>query len=152
MSLQNLIRRDIEVVITDLPKAMSCWHRNQSDLLVDVSAKFNTERYRSGHNGADSKSVCANAHEGSNPSLCAKTKSILEKGAFLFCKDLIRGIRTQWSKQPEWLFWNGDRRFFQSITLPFFRIALKNSRTNPSLCAKTKSILARACKISEKIE
>ena len=30
------------------------------------------ERYRSGHNGADSKSVCANAHEGSNPSLSAK--------------------------------------------------------------------------------
>ena len=29
------------------------------------------ERYRSGHNGADSKSVCANAHEGSNPSLSA---------------------------------------------------------------------------------
>ena len=30
------------------------------------------ERYRSGHNGADSKSVCAQAHEGSNPSLSAK--------------------------------------------------------------------------------
>ena len=30
------------------------------------------QRYRSGHNGADSKSVCAQAHEGSNPSLCAK--------------------------------------------------------------------------------
>ncbi len=35
-------------------------------------ANKNTERYRSGHNGADSKSVCANAHEGSNPSLSAK--------------------------------------------------------------------------------
>ena len=34
------------------------------------------QRYRSGHNGADSKSVCANAHEGSNPSLCAKAKSL----------------------------------------------------------------------------
>ena len=32
------------------------------------------ERYRSGHNGADSKSVCAKAHEGSNPSLSAKWK------------------------------------------------------------------------------
>ena len=30
------------------------------------------QRYRSGHNGADSKSVCAQAHEGSNPSLSAK--------------------------------------------------------------------------------
>ena len=34
--------------------------------------KLNMERYRSGHNGADSKSVCAKAHEGSNPSLSAK--------------------------------------------------------------------------------
>ena len=32
------------------------------------------ERYRSGHNGADSKSVCAQAHEGSNPSLSANKK------------------------------------------------------------------------------
>ena len=32
------------------------------------------ERYRSGHNGADSKSVCAQAHEGSNPSLSAKRR------------------------------------------------------------------------------
>ena len=30
-----------------------------------------TERYRSGHNGADSKSVCAKAHKGSNPFLSA---------------------------------------------------------------------------------
>ncbi len=30
------------------------------------------ERYRSGHNGADSKSVCAQAHAGSNPALSAK--------------------------------------------------------------------------------
>ena len=43
------------------------------------------QRYRSGHNGADSKSVCAKAHEGSNPSLCAKTKSRLS-AAFCFAK------------------------------------------------------------------
>ena len=30
------------------------------------------QRYRSGHNGADSKSVCEQSHEGSNPSRCAK--------------------------------------------------------------------------------
>ena len=30
-----------------------------------------TERYRSGHNGADSKSVCLNGHGGSNPPLSA---------------------------------------------------------------------------------
>ena len=32
------------------------------------------ERYRSGHNGADSKSVCAKAHAGSNPALSAKIR------------------------------------------------------------------------------
>ena len=32
------------------------------------------ERYRSGHNGADSKSVCAKAHGGSNPPLSAKKR------------------------------------------------------------------------------
>ena len=31
------------------------------------------ERYRSGHNGTDSKSVGAFAHEGSNPSLSARS-------------------------------------------------------------------------------
>ena len=41
------------------------------------------QRYRSGHNGADSKSVCGKPHEGSNPSLCAKTKAI-QTGGFLF--------------------------------------------------------------------
>ena len=31
------------------------------------------QRYRSGHNGADSKSVWEQSHEGSNPSRCAKS-------------------------------------------------------------------------------
>ena len=48
------------------------------------------ERYRSGHNGADSKSVCAQAHEGSNPSLSATQGTSL--GAFL--RGGERGIRT----------------------------------------------------------
>ncbi len=43
----------------------------------------NTERYRSGHNGADSKSVCAKAHEGSNPSLSA-IKSLAYARLFSF--------------------------------------------------------------------
>ena len=33
------------------------------------------ERYRSGHNGADSKSVCGQPHAGSNPALSAKAKN-----------------------------------------------------------------------------
>jgi hypothetical protein len=34
--------------------------------------EIDTERYRSGHNGADSKSVCGQPHAGSNPALSAK--------------------------------------------------------------------------------
>ena len=40
------------------------------------------ERYRSGHNGADSKSVCAQAHEGSNPSLSAKEPETNVSGSY----------------------------------------------------------------------
>ena len=40
------------------------------------------ERYRSGHNGADSKSVCGQPHEGSNPSLSAKGDLIPDQVAF----------------------------------------------------------------------
>ena len=53
------------------------------------------ERYRSGHNGADSKSVCAKAHEGSNPSLSAKKKNHPIGWFFLFLNGGERGIRTQ---------------------------------------------------------
>ena len=35
-----------------------------------------TEGYRSGHNGADSKSVCAQAHKGSNPFPSARMRLI----------------------------------------------------------------------------
>ena len=50
----------------------SSFRRN--DVKLPPALQFNTQRYRSGHNGADSKSVCAKAHEGSNPSLCANKK------------------------------------------------------------------------------
>ncbi len=49
------------------------------------------ERYRSGHNGADSKSVCAQAHEGSNPSLSAIAKE--EAGASSFAMAEREGTR-----------------------------------------------------------
>ena len=47
------------------------------------------QRYRSGHNGADSKSVCGQPHEGSNPSRCASSSqaSYRLRRAFSFhCK------------------------------------------------------------------
>ena len=42
------------------------------------------QRYRSGHNGADSKSVCEQSHEGSNPSRCAKSPRTLYRSRRLF--------------------------------------------------------------------
>ena len=49
------------------------------------------ERYRSGHNGADSKSVCAQAHGGSNPPLSARmrlsrTVSRMDSHAVFVCE------------------------------------------------------------------
>ena len=52
------------------------------------------ERYRSGHNGADSKSVCEQSHMGSNPILSAITGHQFRYNAYLdwcpvsFCKVL----------------------------------------------------------------
>ena len=37
------------------------------------------QRYRSGHNGADSKSVCGQPHVGSNPTRSAKNPHSLER-------------------------------------------------------------------------
>ena len=41
-----------------------------------AATKLNMERYRSGHNGADSKSVCEQSHMGSNPILSANGNRI----------------------------------------------------------------------------
>ena len=43
-----------------------------------------TERYRSGHNGADSKSVCEQSHAGSNPALSATEKACNQSDCRLF--------------------------------------------------------------------
>ena len=41
------------------------------------------ETYRSGHNGADSKSVCGQPHVGSNPTRCAKWTRVGVLNSFL---------------------------------------------------------------------
>ena len=41
------------------------------------------QRYRSGHNGADSKSVCGQPHVGSNPTRCAKWTRVGVLNSFL---------------------------------------------------------------------
>ncbi len=63
------------------------FHKTSSrSFLAKLQApKFHTERYRSGHNGADSKSVCAKAHGGSNPPLSAiALKPLCFKASSLF--------------------------------------------------------------------
>ena len=51
----------------------------------DFGQKLNMERYRRGHNGADSKSVCAQAHKGSNPFLSATKELKRTVLALFFC-------------------------------------------------------------------
>ena len=51
-----------EIIVLDLLR--NCYYNKKAAM----------ERYRSGHNGADSKSVCAKAHAGSNPALSAKIR------------------------------------------------------------------------------
>ena len=41
------------------------------------------ERYRSGHNGADSKSVCGQPHVGSNPTRSAIKSATLIQGLLI---------------------------------------------------------------------
>ena len=59
------------------------------------------QRYRSGHNGADSKSVCGQPHEGSNPSRCATADSRFLLSVFyvrctvfsVLAKQSVHGVR-----------------------------------------------------------
>ena len=58
--------------------------------------QFHKERYRSGHNGADSKSVCGQQpHVGSNPTRSAKEKQSPNGWLLLF------GLYVQWDSNPE---------------------------------------------------
>ena len=56
------------------------------------SGLTHTETYRSGHNGADSKSVCAKAHVGSNPTVSARKKHLLAQVLFSTKSVLTDGI------------------------------------------------------------
>ena len=77
-------------------------------------ASYFMERYRSGHNGADSKSVCAKAHEGSNPSLCAKQR--IHPFGWIFCLvKSFKGIRTQRKNAPGERFWAVTEEFFKAL-------------------------------------
>ena len=55
---------------------------------------LNMKRYRSGHNGADSKSVCEQSHAGSNPALSAnKPLKTLRFQGFSLCLGGARFLR-----------------------------------------------------------
>ena len=93
--------------------------------------QLNTERYRSGHNGADSKSVCAKAHEGSNPSLSAiKQEASSLRMLLVLCENTKRDSNAV-KKQPKWLFLNGDRRFLPDITKNKSETSGKNQERIP---------------------
>lgn len=55
------------------------------------------EQYRSGHNGADSKSVCVQAHVGSNPTPSAlyKVRKYYVFGLFFVSENIV-GLKRFW--------------------------------------------------------
>ena len=59
--------------------------KNPCSFFVSFDVEIDTEGYRSGHNGADSKSVWAQAHVGSNPTPSANfcKKVSISPGTFL---------------------------------------------------------------------
>ena len=98
------------------------------------------ERYRSGHNGADSKSVCAQAHEGSNPSLSAKKKNHPIGWFFFFINAERGGFERSEQNNLNGCFVNGDRRFLHDVTKDNIRNVGQKSRTNPFLIYSQKGL------------
>ena len=97
--------------------------------------KFHTERYRSGHNGADSKSVCAQAHEGSNPSLSAKKReaSSLEGASLLFRENINRDSNAV-NKTTQWVvLWTVTEDFCETLHKIQSKTLSKNQERIP-LC------------------
>ncbi len=59
------------------------------------------QRYRSGHNGADSKSVWEQSHEGSNPSRCATSPRTTYRSRRLFYKSHLSLILSRLLSKPD---------------------------------------------------
>ena len=72
---------------TDIPE--QTWQ--EAAEMPGPCAATDPERYRSGHNGADSKSVCEQSHAGSNPALSANAKDTCGCPFFAL---VYEGIRT----------------------------------------------------------
>ncbi len=84
---------------------------------------FYLQRYRSGHNGADSKSVCGQPHVGSNPTRCAiKPLETLRFQGFCFCYHLYK--ITKWCP-------NGARSFkanMHKYTTTYLALAIRYNK------------------------
>ena len=99
------------------------------------------ERYRSGHNGADSKSVCAQAHEGSNPSLSANAKHTKrcafciggERGSIRTFFTLRSKVKWGFAFEPTSVWELAHKRLGEKSSRKRVPRSLKKSRTNPSL-------------------
>ena len=89
------------------------------------------ERYRSGHNGADSKSVCANAHEGSNPSLSAIKQGHPQQRMLFVLRRIKKGFERSEQNNPVSCFVNGDRSFLRDITKKESEISSKKQERIP---------------------
>ena len=102
-----------------------------ANVLNSIYVMNNTQRYRSGHNGADSKSVCANAHEGSNPSLCANKKEHPQGVLFFIGIDgqdrtlhrKVRGFAFERKPSVSW-FTSGEAKNLRQRRIPLQRTLL----------------------------
>ena len=64
-------------------------------------AELHMERYRSGHNGTDSKSVEGQLSVGSNPTRSARKVSYENKRLFSFIKAFRKERKTKYAKKQQ---------------------------------------------------
>ena len=81
------------------------------------------ERYRSGHNGADSKSVCLNGHAGSNPALSATKSTVIYYGGLFLCHKMLNNKNFRLFRyivSPEAKVSRSDTEFISSVVSQYF--------------------------------
>ena len=88
------------------------------------------ERYRSGHNGADSKSVCEQSHMGSNPILSATKSTVIYYGGLFLCHKMLNNKNFRLFRyivSPEAKASRSDTGSFQAWCRSIFRALLSVS-------------------------
>lgn len=94
----------------------------------DITGYMQT--YRSGHNGADSKSVCAKAHMGSNPILSATKSTVIYYGGLFLCHKMLNNKNFRLFRyivSPEAKASRSDTGSFQAWCRSIFRALLSVS-------------------------